>query len=30
MIRMKFREISGVRIQNFLNISFSIEWMEIS
>ena len=30
MIRMKFREISGVRIYNFLIISISNKWIEIS
>ena len=29
MIRMKFREIRGVRIYNFLIIYISIEWIEI-
>ena len=29
MIKMKFREISSVRIYNFLIISISIEWIEI-
>ena len=29
MIRMKFREISGERIYNFLIIYISIEWIEI-
>ena len=29
MIRMKFREISGVRIYDFLITSISIEWIEI-
>ena len=29
MIRMKFREISGVKIYNLIIIFISIEWIEI-